>query len=61
MIILRETASLPTTEAHPIQSNLDSDGIYSTGANWSAIAALLPGRTDNHVWRRWKELNGLII
>ena len=31
---------------------------FSTGANWAAIAAMLPGRTDNHVWRRWKELNG---
>jgi hypothetical protein len=64
----------PMTDAQPTQSNLESDGIYrlahslapfsyssplcSTGANWAAIASKLPGRTDNHVWRRWKELNG---
>lgn len=68
-IILKETSSIINIEngetnvdlsiQQSQQNDHDNDNINSMGVNWSSIAQLLPGRTDNQIWRRWKELNGI--
>lgn len=70
-IILRETSSMSleneetkldssqtTQTLTQTTTNSERENIFNIGVNWSSIASLLPGRTDNQILRRWKELNG---
>ena len=55
-----QVAALPRKEWSSIEDDLIRQGVQRLGCKWRAIAAQLPGRSDDAVRNRWRRLQELM-